>query len=194
MTDPFEIEPTQVTPTVTAKKRSPLDVVLIGAAVVALAGVAFASGRLTAPATAAANTTGNTAQGAGGNGFRQRGSFDPNASFVPGQGGFGGAFGGAGGAGAGVTINGKVVNVTATQITVQLANGTTVNIPVDSSTAYHTQTSATSSDVQTGSTVQVEVTGGLGGGGNRGPNASAAPAASGAPRTLGTASSITIIP
>ena len=205
MTDEIEFEPAPVVAIATARKRNPLDMVLLGAAIIALAGVAFATGRLTAPAPAAAVTAANGQIPAGGTGAlgpgggRTRGSFDPNASFAPGQ-GFGGqggqgAAGGAlGGGAAGVNITGSVVSVSATEITVQLANGTTINIPIDSATAYHAQASAKSSDVKTGSKVEIQVTGGIG----RTPNASGAPApnASGAPRgaNLGTASSITIIP
>jgi len=101
---------------------------------------------------------------------------------------------GQGGFGAGVTISGSVVSVTATEITLQLANGTTVNIPIDASTAYHRQASATSSDVKTGSKVEIQVSGGVGGF-RQAPGVSPAPNASGAPaRALGTASAITIIP
>jgi len=205
MTEQFEFEPMPVDPVVTTKKRNPLDMVLVGAAVMALAGVAFATGRLTAPAAAAANSAANGAAGNGAAGNvarRARGSFDPNASFAPGQGGFGGAgaggagglgAGGAGGLGAGVNITGSVISVSATEIKVQLANGTTVNIPIDSSTAYHSQASATSSDVKTGTKVEIQVSGT-----GRVPTASGAPApnASGAPlvTNLGTASSVTIIP
>ena len=196
MSDQFEFEPSPLTPTIKPKKRNPLDLVLVGAAVIALAGVAFATGRLTAPAPVSATSANGAQTGAGGpGGFgRQRGSFDPNASFAPGQGGFGGGQGGLGG--AGVTITGKVVSVSATAITIQLSNGTEVNIPIDSSTAYHSQTSASSSDVKTGLSVEIQVTGGFAaGGGNRQPGASAAPLASGAPRDItGTATSITIIP
>ncbi len=208
MTDEIEFEPAPVVAITTARKRNPLDTVLVGAAIIALAGVAFATGRLTAPASAAGtNTQAGAVTGANGQaipgasgaigaqGGRTRGSFDPNASFVPGQ-GFGGqgAAGGAlGGGAAGVNITGSVVSVSATEITVLLANGTTVNIPIDSTTAYHAKASASSSDVKTGSKVEIQVSG-VG----RTPNASGAPApnASGAPRgaNLGTASSITIIP
>ncbi len=209
MTEEFDFEPNPVVSTPTKQKRNPLDAVLMIAAVVALAGIAFATGRLTAPAsatTAAANGAANGAAGAsgaqGGPGGRTRGSFDPNASFAPGQGGFGGQAGGQPGGGAlgggalgggGASITGSVVSVSATEITVQLANGTTINIPIDSSTAYHAQTSAKGSDVKAGAKVEIQVTAGV-----RAPNASGAPApnASGAPRAanLGTASSITILP
>jgi hypothetical protein len=93
-----------------------------------------------------------------------------------------------------VTISGSIVSVSATEITVQLANGTTVNIPIDASTAYHTQASASSSDVKTGTKVEIQVSGAT-----RAPGASGAPAPGASGGTtrqlnLGTASSITIIP
>lgn len=198
MNEQIEVEPSPVTPTVTARKRNPLDVVLIGAAVVALAGVAFATGRLTAPASAAAPNAGLTA----GDGTQRGGrvgpgaSLAPGASFVPGQGGPGGQGAGGlagGGLAGGVTISGSIVSVSATEIIVQLTNGTTVNIPVDTTTTYHRQASASSADVKTGTKVEIQVTGAT-----RAPGASGAPApaASGGTRqvNLGTASSITIIP
>jgi len=216
VSESFEVEPTPVEgntviATAAPKKRNPLDLLLIGAAVVALAGVAFAGGRLTAPAASAttAGNGGNGTAGTGGNGGAGR--FGPNASFRP-DGSFqpGGGFAGGGGgplAGGSVAVTGSVVAVSATEITLQLSNGTTVNIPIDSSTAYHTQGSASSSDVKTGTKVQVEVSGGAvrgpggggggtGGGGTGGGTAGASPApnASGTPRQLGPASSVTIIP
>ena len=42
---PVEFEPAPVIPTVAPKKRNPLDTVLVVAAAIALAGVAFATGR-----------------------------------------------------------------------------------------------------------------------------------------------------
>lgn len=195
MNDQIEFAPAPVTATVTARKRNPLDVVLIGAAIVALAGVAFATGRLTAPTTPSAANAGLTAGDAAGRGAGRPG---PGASFVPGQGGPGGVGAGGGLAGGGlaggVTVSGSIVSVSATQITVQLANGTTVNIPIDTSTTYHTQASASSSDVKTGAKVEIQVSGAA-----RAPGASGGPAAAASGGTtrqlsLGTASSITIIP
>ena len=47
--------------------------------------------------------------------------------------------------------------MTADQLTLKLASGQTVQIPLDSSTTYHSQAPATAADVTTGSTVQVQV-------------------------------------
>jgi hypothetical protein len=203
VSESFNVEPAPVVPNVTAvapKKRNPFDLLLMGAAAVALAGVAFAGGRLTAPAAAATTGAGTGGTGVtGGTGGGGAGRFGPNASFRP-DGSFQpGGGGGAGGlAGGSIALSGSVVAVSATEITLQLANGATVNIPIDSSTAYHSQASATSSDVKAGTKVQVEVSGGVvrgpGGPGGGGTAASPAPNASGTTRQLGTASSITIIP
>ena len=58
-------------------------------------------------------------------------------------------------------------------------------------TTYHQQAAATSSDVQTGSTVKVQVNG-FRGGRFGGGGANASPAPSGAPQT--TATDITVVP
>jgi hypothetical protein len=106
-----------------------------------------------------------------------------------GQGGFGGG---------GVSIEGTVTEVTADSITIQLASGQTVTIPTSSSTTYHTRQTATAADVTAGSTVQVQLEGGIRGafGGNNGNgNGNGRPNASGQPtRTLPTAGSITVLP
>jgi hypothetical protein len=200
---PVEFEPAPVIATITPKKRNPLDMVLVLAAVVALAGVAFATGRLTAPVTAtpaaaqqqgAAGASGQ-AGAAGQNGQaggRARGSFDPNASFAPGQGGFGGQGGqGALGGGAGITLTGTVTAITSTSVTLKLENGTEVTIPIEPTTTYHQSTTSSASAVTSGLTVQVRVTGGAGG--QRQPGASAAPGATPGTATMGNALDITIV-
>jgi hypothetical protein len=169
--------------------------VLLGVAlVVAVGGVAFAAGRATAPAPATANRT-----GFGGNGGNGQ-FFGPNASGAPNR---GGGFAGFGGAGGGVSIQGTVTAVSADSISLQLASGQTVTIPLDSQTTYHSRTSATASQVTDGATVIVQLSGagrgafggangggnGQGGGGGQGPTASGAPG-----RALGSASSVTIVP
>jgi len=145
--------------------------------------VAFAAGRATAPASTATNGRGFT-----GNGGAFGGTFGPNASGAPGRGGFGGAF-----AGGGLTIEGTVTAVTADSITLQLTSGQSITIPTDSQTTYHTRAAATASDVATGSTVLVQLSGGRGttggGGGDGGPAASGAPN-----RGTGSASSVTVVP
>ena len=168
--------------------------VLLGVAlVVAVGGVAFAAGRATAPAPATANRT-----GFGGNGGNGQ-FFGPNASGAPNRGGGFAGFGGAGG----VAIQGTVTAVSADSISLQLASGQTVTIPLDSQTTYHSRTPATASQVTDGATVIVQLSGagrGAFGGGNgagngQGQGGGQGPTASGAPgRALGSASSITIVP
>lgn len=140
------------------------------AAAIAIAGVAFAGGRLTAPAAAA--TTG-----------RQFG----NGQFQGGNGAFpgnGGAFrGGVGGFG----ITGRVEAMGSDGVTLKLVSGQTVTIPIDTKTTYHATVGAAASDVTVGSTVRVTAErAGF-------PGASGAPTASGAPGiTFGTATDITV--
>jgi hypothetical protein len=134
-----------------------LNWVLAGALVLAAAGIAFAVGRMTAP-TASAFTRGNFPGGVTGQ----------NGYFGGRNGGQGGAFGGGaflGGAGGGVTIEGTVDSVSATTLTLKLASGQTVQVALDPATTYHSQTNATSSDVVTGGTVQVQLNLGRGAGG-----------------------------
>ena len=97
---------------IVAPKRgtSALNLLLGLGLVVAIGGVAFASGRLTAPAAAAAGNGTGTGFGRGGNGT----GFTPGASGAPGGAGFGG--GGVFGAGGAVTIQGTVQAVTPTSI------------------------------------------------------------------------------
>lgn len=179
---PYPIEATAVRPR--GRGGMFLNVALGIALVVAVGGVAFGAGRMTAPVAAA----GAARPGAGG---FVPGAGGPTASGAPG-GGFGGG---------GASINGTVTAVAADSITVQLANGQSVTIPTSSTTTYHEQAAGTAADVTSGATVIVQVEGGRGGGqggqGGQGggPAASGAPTASGAPaRNLGAASSVTIVP
>ena len=164
----------------TRRRRDPLTLVMFAAAFVALAGVGFAVGRVTAPAAAPAGFGGR-----GGNGFNfPGGSFDPTAS--------GAAGAGLGRFAGGVSIRGTITEVTADHITLKLTNGSSVTIPVDTNTAYHHQTAATSSDVQSGASVIVQLTAGVGGGGGGfQPNASGAPGIGG--RAISPASDVTIV-
>jgi hypothetical protein len=153
-TEPTSTE-TVFTPTpvvaVPRRKRSSrlLDLALAGAAVLAIAGVAFAVGRTTAPAT--------TAPAA----FQQGTFVRPNGSFAPGAGGPGGfALGGR------LAVDGTVTAVSADSMTVKTANGQEVTVTLNGSTAYHQATSSTESDVAVGSTVTVRVDGGFRGNGN----------------------------
>jgi hypothetical protein len=163
-----------------------VNVLLALALVVAVGGVAFAAGRATAPVAAAA--TGRTGFGGnGGGGF----AGGPTASGAPGA-GFGGAAGG-------VSVQGTVTAVSADSITIQIAGGQSMTIPIDAQTTYAQRTPSTASAVTAGSTVVVQLQGGRGafgngngngnGGQGTGPNASGAPG-----RTLGPASTITVVP
>lgn len=164
-----------------------VNIVLGVAAVIAIGGVAFAAGRMTAPVTDAATRAGN----GGGNGRFNGGQFPEG--FAGGQGGNGGA--GLGGAGflrgAGV-LQGTIVAVTSDSITLEIAAGATggqgiqIVIPLSSSTAIHTQASATTGDLANGQEVLVQL-------GTATPGATAGPVASGAPRQVQTpATSVTI--
>jgi hypothetical protein len=172
--------------------------VLLGVAVVvAVGGVAFAAGRATAPAS-----TGTGRFGANGQGLAGNGAFGPNASGAPGRSGFGGAFAGGGG----LSIQGTVTAVAADSITIQLSSGQTLTIPTDAQTTYHTQAAASASDVTSGSTVIVQLSGGrfVSGGGatNGGQGTGNGTGGSGGTgngtgnqgRGTGSASSITVVP
>ena len=140
-------------------------IVLVAAVVVAAAGLGFAGGRLTAPASASARG----ALANGGFGPFARGSFNPEASGNPARGGLGGAFGAGN-----FSIDGQVTAISNGSITVQTASGQSVTLTVPSTVTYHAQAPATSSDVAVGAQVQVSVTRGS-------PTASGGPAAGGVP-------------
>jgi len=176
-----------------------LNIALGAAVLVAVAGVAFAIGRGTAPASS--TTGGGTVlvpdgQGRiGGNGGNlPDASFGPNGGGFPGAGGQGGVRGdrpGIGGFGGGLIITGTVDSVTAESITIKLESGQTVTVGLDGSTTYHQQADAAASDVTAGTTVQLQMAGGFGPGqnGNGTGNGN-----TGSSTTLGTAGSVTIVP
>ena len=189
-TPPVAPQPAPVVqpPPAGARRRSWVDILLVVGAVVALAGIGFAVGRLTAPTTT---------------GFGQgRGQFNGQFGGNPGNGPLGGnagngQFGGNAGSGqfgggraffggGSLALTGKVTELAADHLTLEVANGSTVTIPVDSSTAYYQQTGSTSSDVHPGDAVIVEVT--------RDGAPAASPGAGGGPGgpQLGAASSITV--
>jgi hypothetical protein len=124
---------------------------------VAIGGIGFAAGRMTAPVSAAGAN--------GGNGFRfgggGQGGYFPGGPGAFGGNGGNGANGGAGGRGAfgggGASIQGTVDAVSADILTLKLANGQTIQIALDGTTTYHAQTTAASSDVKTGGTVIVRI-------------------------------------
>ncbi len=162
------------------------------AGLIAVGGVAFAVGRLTAPTATAA--TGRFGTGAAG--FRSQ--FGANASFAPGEarGFFGGGLAGAGGA-ADVSLRGTVQSINGNTLTLRTASGSTVTVDLSGSTTYHKQAAASSTDVTTGSQVLVQVQFDRTGAGaaplaSGAPAGGAAPLASGAPRTF-TASDVTVV-
>lgn len=169
------------------KKSNRGSSLLLGlAGIIAVAGIAFAAGRLTAPAAAAAG--GNDGNGGGRFGGFPNGSFPPGG-FRGGQGGPGAFIGGGVGS---IDLRGQVTAVSTTSITIKLGNGTEVTVPLDSQTTYHQATSATASNVSVGSTVDVQP-------GQTGftPGASPNPAASGAPGfggvSFGPATDVTVV-
>jgi hypothetical protein len=143
----------RVTPTVKTKRGLSLLNAMLGLAlVVAVGGVAFAVGRMTAP-QAAAFPNG----GPGGGNFPggPGASFEPGGSFVPGFGG-NGPGGGLFGAG-GVTLEGTVESVSGDTLTIRTADGQTVDVTLPEDATYHSQATASSGDVSSGSNVLVRV-------------------------------------
>jgi len=174
---PFQVPPQPVPaaqPKAKTRGTSWINVALGLALAVAVGGVAFAAGRMTAPQTAAAN------QGADNGGFRGQGGYFPGGRTFPGGGQGNGGFGRLGGGGA--SVQGTVTAVTPTSITLTTAGGQTVTINLTGTTTYHQQASATAGDVKSGSTVIVRI----GFGGQGGPTASGAPSLS--------ANDVTVVP
>lgn len=135
-----------------AKRDRSTTILLLIAALVAIGGIAFALGRLTAsPAAAASSNNGTGAR-------RFAGAFPslaPGESFNPGAFAGGRGLGGVGGVSGG--IEGTVVSVNGSTLTLKLANGTTETIDLSGSTTYHSETAATAGSVQTGSQVLVQI-------------------------------------
>lgn len=126
---------------------------LFVAAFVAVGGIGFALGHLTAGTTPAANPTG--ARGGFGGG-RAIPSLAPGQTFEPGQ--FGAGFGGRGGLGAvSGGVSGTVQSISGSKITVQLANGTSQTIDISGTTTYHSATAASSTDIKVGTSVTVQI-------------------------------------
>jgi hypothetical protein len=147
--DPAPVVP-QATPNPvvapTRRTSRVLDIALALAAVLAIGGVAFAAGRITAPAGAGpAFARGFTPGGT----VVTDGSFDPNG---PKPGGL--ALNG------GLAIDGTVTAVDADSITLKLADGQEMTFKLDNATTYHEATDASSSDVAVGDDVSVKVSGG----------------------------------
>lgn len=122
------------------RRRFGLTSILLALAlVVAVGGLAFAVGRLTAPA-AAASTFG---AGRFGNGTANGGTGTGTGTFRGGLGGF--------------SVSGTVTAVNGSTITVQEANGRTIDVTTSSSTTYQDATSGSASDVQNGASVIVQI-------------------------------------
>jgi hypothetical protein len=137
---------------------------MLGVAVlVAVAGLAFAGGRFTAPASASGFQGARGGFPAGSFDPNQAGGLDSNRAGGFGQGGLGGN--------RALTITGTVTSLDGSTLVLTAADGTEMAIDVSGST-YHAETAASATDVTAGSSVSVTVTGF---GGFRGPNASAAP-------------------
>ncbi len=123
------------------------------AAFVAVGGIGFALGHLTAPgATAAANPTGGRGGFGGG---RAIPSLAPGQTFEPGQ--FGAGLGGRGLGAVTGGVSGTVQSVSGTSITVQLANGTSETIDLSGTTTYHSAAAANSTDVKVGTSVTIQI-------------------------------------
>src|ERR1035437_5437919 len=123
-----------------AKRDTSTMILLLIAGMVAIGGVAFAAGRVTAPAAAAAAAV---PSGRFGNGFA-RASLAPGETFNPGSFGGGLGRGGAGALSGGVT--GTVQSINGSTLTLLLSTGTTVTIDLSGSTTYHNETAGSSSD------------------------------------------------
>jgi hypothetical protein len=161
-----------------------LNLLLGGALVLAVAGVAFAAGRMTAPAPSltGGNFPGNFPGGnfpGGGQGGNGQGRGNGNGN--------GGVFFGGG---AGPTIEGTVESITDTTLTLKTADGQTIQIALDGDTSYHRQSDASDSDVVTGSKVLVRLDFRRGDG-QGGPQATAG---TGGTTTGPTANDVTVVP
>jgi hypothetical protein len=133
-----------------------VNVALGVALAVAIGGVGFAAGRMTAPATAAAAGTGRFGNGQ----FPGAGQFPGGGYFF--QGGNGGGGNGNGGlrgifGNGGASIQGTVDSVSGDTLTLKLANGQTIQLSLSGTTTYHAETSASAADVKTGGTVIVRL-------------------------------------
>jgi hypothetical protein len=150
--DPPVVQVAPATRRPPARRANSVTALLLISSMVALGGVAFAVGRVTSGGQSGTGQTTTDNALAGQNGLP---GVAPNAS---GQPNFDLAGRDGGGFGAG-TISGTVTGITSTSITIKEANGQTVTVATGSSTAYHSQTAATSSDVTTGATVTIQTTG-----------------------------------
>jgi hypothetical protein len=129
------------------KRASSTSILLVVAALVATAGIGFAVGHTTGGSTTGGSTNG------GANGFPAAADASGRPNF--GAGGPNGSGGpNAAGLGSG-TISGTVVSSTADSLTIKTADGQQVTVALGASTAYHSQASATNTDVAVGASVVV---------------------------------------
>jgi hypothetical protein len=143
---------TQTTPTATLlegeQRRRPsrlLVIALLVAGVIAIGGLAFAAGRMTAPPAAAAFPS------AGGNFNGGPGNFQPPGG-QNGQGFPGGGFGGGG-----PSLDGTVTAMDGDSITLQTANGSTLTVNLSGDTSYAQEEPASADDLDEGDSVRVQV-------------------------------------
>lgn len=142
-------------------------VLLVIAAMVAVGGIGFALGHITAPsgsAGAVPNASGRGFPGGGGGAFR---SLAPGESFNPGNFGNGQTRVTLGGG-----VTGTVQSVTPTSITVLLSDGQSATVDLNGNTTYHGETSASSSQVQVGTTVTIQIDAATGASSSPNPDAS----------------------
>lgn len=154
-------------PLVQPKRSRPTVVVaFVVALMVAVGGLAFAAGRVTASAgtASARNFSGFNRGGANGAGAAGAGgaAFASGGGFRSGQ-GFG--------ANTGITVQGTVAKLSGDTLTLTTSDGQTLKVTVSGNTAYYRRDAATASDVAEGDSVQVQVRRGAGGR----PSATAAP-------------------
>jgi hypothetical protein len=157
MDETEDIITTPVRPVRPQKQDRTTLALLLVAAMVAVGGLGFAAGHLTASPTPGAQPTfarGGGGFGRGGGGFP---SLAPGQTFNPGQ--FGGGFGGGTRGFGGVTggISGTVQSIDGSTMTIQLASGQTVTVDLSGSTTYHSTTPASADQVKVGSSVTVEI-------------------------------------
>jgi hypothetical protein len=127
------------------RRSSPAgSLLMVLAGAIAIGGLAFAGGRLTAPAATATGLRG-TGQLPGSGQLPADGQLPGDGQGVPGRGqGFGG-----------MSMQGTVTAVASAEITIELTSGTTVTIPLDADTTYRSATPTTADAVEVGGQVIV---------------------------------------
>lgn len=148
------------------------NLLLVFAAIVAVSGITFALGRMTAPAQGSTGLSAGQLPGGNGQTLGQA----PNGSFAPG--------GGQVGLGGGMTFSGTVSAINGSTLTLTTTDGRTFSVDL-AGTTYHSETHATAADVAVGTSVKVTVDS-LGGPGVN-------PATSGSTTPALTATDVTIV-